>query len=123
IPVTVLETRADEADRTLADAATMVAGFEAAHRKQFGFVFDGKAVVVESLEVEAVGGGADIDEPETDPVAGEPEPAERTRFYSDGAWHDAGVHLREALPVGATIAGAALIIEPHQTIVVEPGWQ
>ncbi len=123
IAVAVLDTRADAADRTLTDAATMIAGFEAAHRKQFGFVFEGKAVVVESLEVEAVGGGADIDEPEAAFLAGEPEPAERTRFYSDGAWHEAGVHLRDALPIGATIAGAALIIEPHQTIVVEPGWQ
>ena len=32
------------------------------------------------------------------------------------------VFRREALTPGQKIAGPALIIEPHQTIVVEPGW-
>ena len=31
--------------------------------------------------------------------------------------------LREALPLGARVDGPALIIEPHQTIVVEQGWR
>ena len=31
--------------------------------------------------------------------------------------------MREALPVGAAVDGPALIIEPHQTIVVEHGWR
>ena len=31
--------------------------------------------------------------------------------------------LREALVPGTELAGPALVIEPHQTIVVEPGWK
>jgi 5-oxoprolinase (ATP-hydrolysing) len=101
----------------------MVAAFETAHKKQFGFVFEGKAVLVESIEVEAVGGGADIDEPET-PISSEtPQPASTTSFYSAGDWHEASVFLRSGLRPGNTIVGPALIIEPHQTIVVEPGWR
>src|SRR5690606_34446855 len=46
-----------------------------------------------------------------------------TRFFSGGAWHEAAVHLRGDLRPGAGIAGPALIVEPHQTIVVEPGWR
>jgi len=107
----------------LASTSEMIAAFEAAHRMQFGFVFDDKAIVVESLEVEAVGGGADIDEPEMPLTKRTPTAAGTTRFYSAGAWQDAAVHLRVALTPGATVAGSALIIEPHQTIVVEPGWQ
>ena len=30
---------------------------------------------------------------------------------------------RDQLFVGATVQGPALIIEPHQTVVVEPGWR
>ena len=123
IPITILATRATESGRDLLAPSEMIAAFETAHRKQFGFVFDGKRIVVESLEVEAVGGGADIDEPEAPLDARTPEAEERTQFYSEGAWHDADVHLREHLGPGAKVAGAALIIEPHQTIVVEPGWQ
>ncbi len=106
----------------LAPVNQMIADFEAAHRRQFGFVFEGKEIVVESVEVEAVGGGADVDEPE---AALNERPAradETTRFYS-GGWHEAGVHLRDGLRPGKTVMGPALIIEPHQTIVVEDGWQ
>jgi 5-oxoprolinase (ATP-hydrolysing) len=46
-----------------------------------------------------------------------------TRFYSHGAWREANVFLREALSVGTQVDGPALIIEPHQTIVVEHGWR
>ncbi len=48
--------------------------------------------------------------------------AQTTRFYSRGAWHEAPVVRREALTVDATVSGPALVIEPHQTVVVEPGW-
>ena len=50
-------------------------------------------------------------------------PARATRFFSHGAWRNADVYLREALPVGARVDGPALVIEPHQTIVVEHGWR
>jgi len=46
-----------------------------------------------------------------------------TRFYSRGAWHEAPVALRDTLTAGAELSGPALVIEPHQTIVVEPGWK
>jgi 5-oxoprolinase (ATP-hydrolysing) len=45
-----------------------------------------------------------------------------TRFYSRGAWHETPVLHRHELVAGRTIAGPALVIEPNQTIVVEPGW-
>ena len=55
LPITILETRLAAPGRDLPGPEAMIAAFEAIHRKQFGFVFEGKAVVVESLEVEAVG--------------------------------------------------------------------
>jgi len=101
----------------------MVSAFEAAHRKQFGFVFEGKGLVAEAIEVESVGGGAVADEPEAVLVAREVVPHRATRFFSSGAWREAGVHLRNDLKPGYRVAGPALIIEPHQTIVVEPEWR
>ena len=35
----------------------------------------------------------------------------------------AGVYTRETLAPGHKVTGPAIIIEPHQTVVVEPGWQ
>ena len=101
----------------------MIKTFETAHRKQFGFVFENKQLIVEAVEVESVGGGAGISEPESklDQVKIKPEQA--TKFFSNGAWHEAGIHQRNTLNPGNRIAGPALIIEPHQTLIVEPGWQ
>jgi 5-oxoprolinase (ATP-hydrolysing) len=45
-----------------------------------------------------------------------------TRFYSRGTWHEAPAIRREEIGPGYAIAGPALVIEPHQTVVVEPGW-
>ncbi|MGA8562283.1 MAG: hydantoinase B/oxoprolinase family protein, partial [Pseudolabrys sp.] len=52
-----------------------------------------------------------------------PPPALRTRFFSAGDWHKANVYVRDQLKPGSRISGGGIIIEPHQTIVVEPGWQ
>ena len=107
-----------------ADIGTMLTAFEDAHRKQFGFVFERKTVVIEAAEVEAVGGGATIEEPASAVEKYTAEAREEASFYSDGAWHDAGIFRdRATFKAGMTINGPALIIEPHQTIVVEPGWR
>jgi 5-oxoprolinase (ATP-hydrolysing) len=115
-----------EVEAADADLATLRARFEQAHKARFGFVDEDKAIVVEAVSVEAVGGAdalagaaaASLMEP-----AAAAEPAATTRFYSLGVWHEAPVHRREALLPGAAVDGPALIIEPNQTIVVEHGWR
>jgi 5-oxoprolinase (ATP-hydrolysing) len=113
-------------DTTLAVAegypAQMRAAFEAQHKARFGFVDASKSLVIEAVEVEAVGGGARFAEPESAAAEHAPRPARHTRFYSHGGWHDAAVVKREAMAPGARLAGPAIIVEPNQTIVVEPGW-
>ncbi|OKL45411.1 hydantoinase B/oxoprolinase family protein [Pseudovibrio exalbescens] len=105
------------------DRDGMIAEFTEAHKKQFGFAYENKGIVVEALEVEAVGGGAGLTEPDLTLASNSPEPSEATRFFSDGDWQAANVYKRDALLPGMTISGPALIMEPHATVVVEPGWQ
>jgi 5-oxoprolinase (ATP-hydrolysing) len=98
--------------------------FEAAHKGRFGFIDETKAVVVEAVSVEAVGGGTRASEtkrPLTD--APPPEPSLRTALFADGTWHDAAVYRREALKPGQAVRGPALVIEPNQTVVIEVGWR
>jgi len=81
-------------------------------------------MMVEAVSVEAVGGGAKFNERPGKRSRGKlPKPARRTRFFSGDKWHAANVFTRDQLKPGARVKGAAIIIEPHQTIVVEPGWQ
>ncbi len=102
----------------------MKRAFERAHKARFGFIDRSKQMVVEAVSVEAVGGGARFRERIGKRARGKlPKPARRTRFFSSGQWHQANVYTRDQLRPGAKVKGAAIIIEPHQTIVIEPGWQ
>jgi len=118
-----LEVEAGRGDAR-ADLSALRDLFQQAHRQRFGFIDETKALMIEAVAVEAVGGGARFAEAEQ-AVSNEPSPApaERTRFFSGGAAHDASVYRREQLFPGAVVQGPALIIEPNQTIVVEPGWR
>ncbi|KRE02166.1 5-oxoprolinase [Bosea sp. Root381] len=104
------------------EAQAMKAAFQTAHKARFGFMDESKALVVEAVEVEAVGGGAKFEEAVAAESAGEPGVAERTRFFSKGQWHEAAIVRREAMRPGQGVAGPAIIIEPNQTVVVEEGW-
>jgi len=100
----------------------MAAAFADAHKKQFGFIFE-KPLIIEAVELEAVGGGADVSETSHDLDEVERAPSSSTPVFTGGARVDAGTFARAELTPGNRIPGPALIIEDHQTIVVEPGWE
>ncbi|HWG05452.1 MAG TPA: hydantoinase B/oxoprolinase family protein, partial [Beijerinckiaceae bacterium] len=107
-----------------ASVVSMRRAFARAHKARFGFADRGRALVVESVAVEAIGGGAHFVERAKKPVRGpRPRPARETMFFSGGMAHRARVYLRDGLGIGHRVKGPALIIEPHQTIVVEAGWR
>jgi 5-oxoprolinase (ATP-hydrolysing) len=98
--------------------------FETVHRARFGFIDEARGLVIEAIDVEAAGGGVAFRErAQKKAITAMPIPAGRTKFYSRGKWHRAGVFLRESLRSGHQINGPALLIEPHQTIVIEDGWR
>jgi 5-oxoprolinase (ATP-hydrolysing) len=108
----------------LGTLAELKSTFEAMHRQRFGFASPDKPIEIEAIEVEALGGGEHPHEPDLPLSIDElPEPQTATRLFTDGAWHDAPIFLRGGLEPGHCVAGPALIIEPHQTVVVEPHWQ
>jgi 5-oxoprolinase (ATP-hydrolysing) len=107
-----------------ATLSKMKSVFESAHKSRFGFIDETKELVVEAVSVEAVGGGAKFVEPVLAAVSTPlPAPARTTRFYCAGRWHEAAVFTRDRLAPGHKVGGPAIIIEPHQTVVVEDGWR
>ncbi|MBK5962079.1 5-oxoprolinase [Rhodoplanes elegans] len=104
--------------------AQMREGFLTQHATRFGFVDREKVLIVDAVSVEAMGGAAPQSEATLVEEAGDaPAPHETRRFFSGGAWHDAGIFLRSQLRPGDVVTGPAIVIEPNQTIVIEPGWQ
>ncbi len=113
---------------TMTKPELMSAAFEETHLRQFGFISPEKGIVVATLEVEATGKDAmaHADLEAEGPVARAiQEPVGQTRFFAGGHWRDAPIfdRARGLHWGGSAIAGPALVIEPNQTIVVEPGWE
>ncbi|MFL9826843.1 hydantoinase B/oxoprolinase family protein [Rhodoplanes sp. SY1] len=123
---TALDIPVPFAGDTLPAAATaeMRESFLTQHAARFGFVDREKVLIVDAVSVEAVGGAAPQSEATLAEEAGDaPAPHQTCRFFSGGAWHDAGIFLRAQLRPGHVVTGPAIVIEPNQTIVIEPGWQ
>ncbi|MEM8541745.1 MAG: hydantoinase B/oxoprolinase family protein, partial [Pseudomonadota bacterium] len=111
------------------DAARIA--FEKAHKAQFGFISEGRTMIVEAVGIEgAEKESGRSNEASTNVVEHEAEPAKISRIWTDGQWQDVGVYHRnpadtsgDDLRLGAIINGPAIITEPNQTIIVESGWQ
>lgn len=98
--------------------------FEEAHRKCFGFIMEGKPIIIEAVSVETIG----INERVTDPVLEKEEnpvisPVAKVRMYSNGEFHETSVFNRDELKPGTCISGPAMLIEKNTTIILEPGWE
>ena len=103
----------------------MRAGFERQYRAGFGFLMPGRALIIESITVEAIGAsehGAAVTHAFAErhgalaPLAVHP-------IYCDGGWREAPFYDRDDLRPGDGIDGPAVIREANATTVVEPGWR
>src|SRR6266436_5268620 len=105
--------------------AEMTRSFEAAYRKRYSFLMAGRALIAESVSVEAFGAAAVPVEPAGDGTrgAGTTAPADWARLHTGGRAHRAPVYVRDRLAVGDRISGPAIIAEKNATTVVEPGWR
>ena len=106
--------------------AGMTGAFQAAHRSRFGFDPGDAPLVIESLEAEAIGTAADLSEARVSEATRPEEdyPTERLApVWLDGAWQEARFVRRAAMAPGDTLTGPAVLVEPHTSILIEPGWQ
>ncbi len=106
-------------------ADEMTRQFEAAYRTRYSFLMPERALVVEAVSIEVLGGDHDVERALAAPAqrTGPLEPATRAAMISGGAQHDAPLYRREDLRPGDIIAGPAIIAEANATTVVEPGWR
>ncbi|HEV7369318.1 hydantoinase B/oxoprolinase family protein [Arenibaculum sp.] len=102
----------------------IVAGFEDAHRRRYGFAMPAKPLVVEAVSVEAVGHTERVADPElAETASGPAEPIAGVRAFMAGETRDTPVYDRDTLRPGHAVDGPAIIREATATTVVEPGWR
>lgn len=106
------------------DMGAIRTAFEEEHKAQFGFVYPGRTIIIESVELQGQDASvAGRDETELATIEGEAPQGQSTRIFTDGKWHDAAIVRRDTIARGQTITGPAILVEDHQTVVIEPGWQ
>ena len=96
--------------------------FEARHRRHYGFAAPQTAVVIATLEVEAVAREPRPEEVVT-PSSAVTEPPRPLQMVVEGEWRTVPFFLRESLAPERVIDGPAVVVERTGTVVVEPGWR
>ena len=101
------------------------AAFQAAHRARFGFEPGDAPLVIEAAQAEAVGGAADLTEPGAagagaarGPGRGAGGAGVPRRGVGGGA-----VRAPRGVAPGDRLTGPGVLVEPHTSILVEPGWR
>ncbi len=107
------------------DEANMRAAFTEAHKARFGFSPEDNPLVIETVSVEAIGTTTDLSEPELATISRDEtyKTALTAPVYLGGAWHDTRFVKREDMQPGDTLTGPAVLVEPHTSIAIEPGWR
>jgi N-methylhydantoinase A len=108
----------------LGDAGKLRGAFERAYLKAYGRLLDGIAVRLLNLRLAVIGRRPKLDLKRLAPTGSGSIAAARTGsrpMFAAGCWADTPVYDRLALPVGAEIAGPAVLEQLDTTIIVEPG--
>jgi 5-oxoprolinase (ATP-hydrolysing) len=117
-----LEVRAGDSETALAvpfaSLGEIERAFSQAHRRRFGFDASGLEASIEALCVAAHIAPLEVESLQpVAPAGSELPPTARVWF---GGWRDVPLVRSDRLREG--LAGPALIVEPHSTFVLEPGW-
>ena len=106
------------------DKDAVTAAFEAAYQTTYGRLLKGIPMRILNLRVAVVGKRPRFDLSLLAPEAGttvEGAIRGKRNVYVDGAWHEATIVDRLALPAGAEIKGPAVLEQSDTTILIEPG--
>jgi 5-oxoprolinase (ATP-hydrolysing) len=120
----ILELRAGDSETSLAvdegEIEEVKRAFREAHRARFGFELAGMAPLIEAVRVEARCPSIDDAQLRARPAPSDGALPDHARVWF-GEWRDVPVQASES--VVASVSGPALLVEPHSTFVLDPGWR
>ena len=102
----------------------MAEAFESLHRRRFGFYAEDKALIVETLEVEAIGHSDPApSKPSRTLATGSLDTVAELTVRMAGQDRPTPIYRRGGLTPGLAVDGPAILLEDTGTTVVEPGWR
>jgi N-methylhydantoinase A len=114
---------AGEEEASGVNVEMIAAAFEAAYSRAFSRLLPGTPVKIVNLRATAIGARPAFDLTALAPKEGDMAGASRGArpVWFGGAWHEAAIWDRLALPVGADIKGPAVLEQDDATTVIDPG--
>lgn len=102
--------------------AAIAEAFDAAYRATYGRLLQGGVRRVLNLRSAVTGKRPKFDLQTLAPRdTAQPAPKATRKVHFVDAWHDTAIYDRLSLPVGAVIAGPAILEQPDTTVLIEPG--
>jgi len=102
-------------------AQAIGAAFDAAYLRAYGRLLPGGVTRILNLRTAVIGHRPKLDLGTLAPTGPGTTAPRTTRAVHFGQWHQAAIHDRLDLPVGARIKGPAVLEQPDTTILVDPG--
>jgi 5-oxoprolinase (ATP-hydrolysing) len=93
--------------------------FRAVYEREFGFVLEGRDILIDDYRVRSVVPGSTPSIPPPPPNKGAPPAIDTTRAFFENGWEDVPVYKSEDLEPGHTIQGPSIIVQPISTVVLE----
>jgi 5-oxoprolinase (ATP-hydrolysing) len=103
------------------DKMTVDKAFEACYQREFGFVLEGRDMLIDDYRVRAVVLGEQLTTPPTPASLGAPPAMGTTNAYFENGWEEAQVYKMEDLEPGHEITGPSIIVQPISTVILEVG--
>jgi 5-oxoprolinase (ATP-hydrolysing) len=103
----------ETADATLDDS------FRALYMREFGFVLQGRDILIDDYRVRAVVPGATPPQWPSPENIGAPTPIDTTKAYFEHGWEDVPVYKAEDLLPGHAVKGPSIIVQPISIVVLE----
>jgi 5-oxoprolinase (ATP-hydrolysing) len=97
--------------------------FDAAHRSRYGFSAGERALVIEALSVEVVGGAAEVSDQQATRAGANSESIDAVSMWVNGSRQQVPLFDRDTMQPGQVVDGPSIIREATATTVLEAGWQ
>jgi len=104
-----------------AGGGAYAAAFEAQHRREFGFTFAERPVLIDDIRVRGTGLSPPAPAAPTAAASGAlPPPTSVGRTYFESGWEETPSYSLQSLAPGNVLEGPALLLDDISTVVVEP---
>ncbi|XP_060532261.1 5-oxoprolinase isoform X2 [Cylas formicarius] len=113
-------TKPDEGTASCPKRGDFIRTFVERYQTEFGFVIQGRDVIVDDIRVRGVGKSDVDDETLLRSSKDDPDHVLTTRVYFEGGFRDTKVFLLEKLLSGQILNGPAIVMDKLSTILIEP---